>query len=166
MLHKSCTQKYGGPQVQYKNFNLPVQTNKYQHKNIYFSAKVFTSVQKYLFQYQKIYFNPKIFISVPKYIFQSKNIYFSTKKSFPKSINMSQVSLRPAGRKEVSHQNGGFEWLFKTKQPLIILRNYKYETILAFLERFHDIRTSISEFSCSSISDGSIPKSLILAFYY
>ena len=26
---------------------------------------------------------------------------------------------------------------------LIILRNYKYETILCFLEKFHDIRTSM-----------------------
>ena len=50
---------------------------------------MFISVQKYLFQYQKIYVNPKIFISVQK-------------KSFPKSINISQVSLRPAGRREVS----------------------------------------------------------------
>ena len=90
--------------MQYKNLNIPVQKNKYQHKNIYqFSAKIFISVQKYLFQYQKIYVNPKIFVSVPKYIFQSKNIYFSTKKSFPKSINISQVSLRAAGRRE--------EWL-------------------------------------------------------
>ena len=76
-----CSISYGGPQVQYKNLNIPVQKNKYQHKNI-------ISVQKY-------------FVSVPKYIFQSKNIYFSTKKRFPKSINISQVSLRPAGRREV-----------------------------------------------------------------
>ena len=49
------------------------------------------------------------------------------------------MSLRPAG----IFQNGGFEWIFKTKQPLITLRNYIYETILAFLESFHDIRTSM-----------------------
>ena len=47
----------------------------------------------------------KIFISVPKYIFQSKNIYFSTQKGFPKGINISQVSLRPTGRREVSLSN-------------------------------------------------------------
>ena len=122
--------------MQSENLNIPVQKNKYQNKNIYFSTKIFISVpknifqskniyfstkiyisiQKYLFQYQNIYFNPKIFISVPKYILQSKNIYFSTKiyisiqkylfqykkKSFPKSINISKVSLRPAGRREVS----------------------------------------------------------------
>ena len=46
------------------------------------------SIQKHLFRYQNIYFNPKIFISVQK-------------KSFPKCINISQVSLRPAGRREV-----------------------------------------------------------------
>ena len=50
---------------------------------------MFISVQKYLFQYQKTYVNPKIFISVQK-------------KSFLKRINISQVSLRPAGRREVS----------------------------------------------------------------
>ena len=109
---------HGGPQVQYKNFNNPIQKNRYQHKNNYFSIKIFISVQKYLFQ--------------------SKNIYFDTKKSFPKSINISQVSLRPAGRREVS-QNSGFERIFKKKQSLIILRNYKYEIILGFLERFPDI---------------------------
>ena len=122
--------------MQSENLNIPVQKNKYQNKNIYFSTKIFISVpknifhskniyfstkifisvQKYLFQYQNIYFSPKIFISVPKYIFQPKNIYFSTKiyisiqkylfqykkkKSFPKSRNISQVSLRPAGRREV-----------------------------------------------------------------
>ena len=48
----------------------------FQSKNIYFST-------------QNIYFNPKIFISVQK-------------KSFPKSINISQVSLRPAARREAS----------------------------------------------------------------
>ena len=119
-----CSISYGGPQVQYKNLNIPVQKNKYQHKNI-------ISVQKY-------------FVSVPKYIFQSKNIYFSTKKRFPKSINISQVSLRPAaGRREVSLSKWRILMVFKKKQLLIILRNDKYETILGFLERFHDIRTSM-----------------------
>ena len=55
---------YGGPQVQYKNLNIPVQKNKYQHKNIYFSTKIFISVPIYM------YFNPKIFISVRKKVFQ------------------------------------------------------------------------------------------------
>ena len=70
---------------------------------------MFISVQKYLIQYKNIYFSTKkymsiqkIFISVPKYIFQSKNIYFSTQKGFPKGINISQVSFRPTGRREVS----------------------------------------------------------------
>ena len=87
-----------------------IQKFKYSStERIDINTKIFISVQKYLFQLKntcfstkKIYFNPKIFISVPKYIFQSKNIYFSTKKSVPKSINISQVSLRPAGRREVS----------------------------------------------------------------
>ena len=86
--------------MQYKTLNIPVPKDKYQHKNIYFSTKILISVQKYLFQYKNTYFSTKIFISVPKYIFQSKNIYFSTKKSFPKSINISQVSLRPAARQQ------------------------------------------------------------------
>ena len=125
-------QFYGGPQVQSENLNNPVQKNKYQHKNIYFSTKICIPVPKNIFQSKNIYFSTKIYISIQKYLFQYK-------KSFPKSINISQVSLRPAGRRE----DGGFEWIFKTKQPLIILRNYKYETIFAFLERFHDIRTSM-----------------------
>ena len=78
----SVTLNYGGPQVQSENLNIPVQKNKHQHKNIYFTTN--------------------IFISVSKNVFQSKIIYFSPKKSFPKSINISQVSLRTAGRREVS----------------------------------------------------------------
>ena len=122
--------------MQSENLNIPVQKNKYQHKNIYFSTKIFISVSKNIFQSKNIYFSTK-------FIFQSKNIYFSTKKSFPNSIDISQVSDcdLPAEGKRV-FQNGGFEWIFKTKQPLII-RNYKYETIFVFLERFHDIRTSM-----------------------
>ena len=50
--------------MQSENLNIPVQKNKYQHKNIYFSTK--------------------IFISVPKSICKSINIYFSTKKKFSK----------------------------------------------------------------------------------
>ena len=81
--------------MQYKNLNIPVQKNKYQHKNIYFSTKIFISVPKNICQSKNIYFSTKIHISIQKYLFQYK-------KSFPKSINISQVSLRPAGRREVS----------------------------------------------------------------
>ena len=69
-------QFYGGPQVQSENLNNPVQKNIYQHKNIYFSTKIFISVPKYISQSKniyfgtKIYFNPKIFIPVQKKVFQ------------------------------------------------------------------------------------------------
>ena len=66
--------KYGGPQVQYKNLNTPVQKNKYQHKNIYFSTKIFISVPKNLCQSKNIYFSTKIYISIQKYLFQSKKV--------------------------------------------------------------------------------------------
>ena len=122
--------------MQYKNLNIPVQKNKYQHKNIYFSTKIFIPVPKNICQSKNIYFSTKIYISIQKYLFQYK-------KSFPKSINISQVSLRPAGRREVSLSKWRILMVFKNKQPLIILRNDKYETILGFLERFHDIRTSM-----------------------
>ena len=65
--------------MQYKNLNIPVQKS-ISAQNIYFSTKIFVSV-------------PKIFISVQKNV------------SFPKSINISQVSLRPTSRREVSHLN-------------------------------------------------------------
>ena len=83
--------------MQSENLNIPVQKNKYQNKNIYFSTKIFISVPKYIFQSKNIYFSTKIYISIQKYLFQYKK-----KKSFPKSINISKVSLRPAGRREVS----------------------------------------------------------------
>ena len=65
-LLEIATLLYGGPQVQSENLNIPVQKNKYQHENIYFSTKKYISIQKYLLQYQNIHVNPKIFISVQK----------------------------------------------------------------------------------------------------
>ena len=129
--------------MQYKNLNIPVRKNKYQHKNIYFSTK------KYLFQYKNIYFstkkyfNPKIFISVPKNISIQKYLFQYNKKIFQKVQTYPKCLCDSSAEGKWVFQNGGFEWIFKKKEPLITLRNYKYETILAFLERFHDIRTSM-----------------------
>ena len=73
---------YGGPQVQSENLSNPVQKNKYQHKNIYFSTKVFISVPKNIFQSKNIYFSTKIYISIQKYLFQYKK-KFSKYKHIP-----------------------------------------------------------------------------------
>ena len=67
---------YGGPQVQSENLSNPVQKNKYQHKKIYFSTKVFISVPKNIFQSKNIYFSTKKYISIQKYLFQYKKKVF------------------------------------------------------------------------------------------
>ena len=74
---------YGGPQVQSENLNIPVQKNKYQHKNIYFSTKRFISVPKNIFQSKKIYFSTKIYISIQKDLFQYKKKFSKKYKHIP-----------------------------------------------------------------------------------
>ena len=90
--------------MQSENLNIPVQKNIYQHKNIYFSTKRYISEPKNIFQSKKIYFSSKIYISIQEDLFQYQNIYFNPKIfiSIQKSINIPQVSLRPAGRREVN----------------------------------------------------------------
>ena len=128
---------YGGPQVQYKNLNIPVQKYKYQHKNIYFSIKILISVPKNIFQSQNV-------ISVPKYVFQSKNIYFSTKKKCSKKYkHIPSVFATRRQKGSESFKMADLNGYSKRSNHLLFLRNYKYETILAFLERFHDIRISM-----------------------
>ena len=60
-------------------------TKTFQYKNIYFSTKIFISVQKNLFQYKNIYFSTKVKVSQPKYkhipsVFATRHVRMYKKK--------------------------------------------------------------------------------------
>ena len=67
--------------MQYKNINIPIQNNKCQHKDIYFSTKLFATLEKYFFQQKIICFSTKKYTSITKYLFQSKRKRTKTKVS-------------------------------------------------------------------------------------